>query len=180
MIDKQNTDRKKKIFPVILLLCVIMGGTGLFYYKNKEDIASTVSKKETVKDRNSISSKKETVNEKNSAVEEYESLENGTNNSFSTYYNGYIYYKKGHVLYRRNMTKSHGMETDIVYYLQDEDANFVIMDGNIYIDDYDETVCLRKLIKKEENSEKETTLSQTEGANISLYRWRSGLLLYME
>ena len=119
MIDKQNTDRKKKIFPVILLLCVIMGGTGLFYYKNKEDIASTVSKKETVKDRNSISSKKETVNEKNSAVEEYESLENGTNNSFSTYYNGYIYYKKGHVLYRRNMTKSHGMETDIVYYLQD-------------------------------------------------------------
>ena len=49
-----------------------MGGTGLFYYKNKEDIASTVSKKETVKDRNSISSKKETVNEKNSAVEEYE------------------------------------------------------------------------------------------------------------
>ena len=133
MIDKQNTDRKKKIFPVILLLCVIMGGTGLFYYKNKEDIASTVSKKETVKDRNSISSKKETVNEKNSAVEEYESLENGTNNSFSTYYNGYIYYKKGHVLYRRNMTKSHGMETDIVYYLQDEDANFVIMDGNIYV-----------------------------------------------
>lgn len=175
MIDKQNTDRKKKIFPVILLLCVIMGGTGLFYYKNKEDIASTVSKKETVKDRNSISSKKETVNEKNSAVEEYESLENGTNNSFSTYYNGYIYYKKGHVLYRRNMTKSHGMETDIVYYLQDEDANFVIMDGNIYIDDYDETVCLRKLIKKEENSEKETTLSQTEGAT---YLYTDGEAVY--
>ncbi len=35
MIDKQNTDRKKKIFLIILLLCVIMGGTGLFYYKNK-------------------------------------------------------------------------------------------------------------------------------------------------
>lgn len=182
MIDKQNTERKRKILPIILLLCVIMGGTGLFYYKNKGDFFSTADKRETVNDKNSTAEEKKIVNGKNGSVEEYESLENGTNNSFSRYYNGYIYYKKGHCLYRRNLANSHETEDDIICYLQDENANFVIMDGKIYVDDYDEEDCSRKLIKKVEDSEKETIFDQingeaylyTDGEAIYYCAWDSG------
>lgn len=47
-----------------------------------------------------------------------------SNNSFSTYYDGYIYYKKGAYLCRQKTEEYDGVET--IYYLKDEDAAFII------------------------------------------------------
>lgn len=40
-------------------------------------------------------------------------------------------------MYREKAEGSDGVET--LYSFNDEDANFVIMDGDIYVDDYSET-----------------------------------------
>lgn len=131
--NEKNTGGKKGIIPVIVLLCVIVAGAGFFYYKSKGGSASTAGDKGIEKS-------------KNDTAKVYEDTENGTQNSFSKYYDGYIYYREGDYLYREKAEGSDGVET--LYSFNDEDANFVIMDGDIYVDDYSETGDSRELLKK--------------------------------
>ena len=126
--NKKNTDGKKGILSVILLLCLVVAGAGFFYYKNKGGVTSFTDGKKS----------------KNATVKEYEDSVNGANNSFSTYYDGYIYYKIGAYLCRQK-TEDDGVE--IIYSLKDEDAAFIIMDGKLYINYQDKTDNLYKLIK---------------------------------
>ena len=123
--EKQKAG-KKRVLPIIVLLCVILAGAGFFYYKNKGGVTSS-------------------TDGKNATVKEYEDSVNGTNNSFSTYYDGYIYYKKGAYLCRQKTEEYDGVET--IYYLKDEDAAFIIMDGKLYINYQDKADNLYKLIK---------------------------------
>ena len=127
--NKKNTGGKKGILSVILLLCLVVAGAGFFYYKNKGEVTSFTDGEKS----------------KNATVKEYEDSVNGANNSFSTYYDGYIYYKKGAYLCRQKTEEYDGVET--IYYLKDEDAAFIIMDGKLYINYQDKTDNLYKLIK---------------------------------
>ena len=156
--EKQKAG-KKRVLPIIVLLCVILAGAGFFYYKNKGGVTSS-------------------TDGKNATVKEYEDSVNGTNNSFSTYYDGYIYYKKGAYLCRQKTEEYDGVET--IYYLKDEDTAFIIMDGKLYINYQDKTDNLYKLIKVDLPTDV-TILSQnqeesylyTEGEMIYYCTWNS-------
>ena len=157
--NEKNTGGKKGISPVIVLLCVIVAGAGFFYYKSKGGSASTAGDKGIEKS-------------KNDTAKVYEDTENGTQNSFSKYYDGYIYYREGDYLYREKEEGSDGVET--LYSFNDEDANFVIMDGDIYVDDYSETGDSRELLKKD-SSGKVKTLEENTGEN---YLYTDGEAVY--
>ena len=156
--EKQKAG-KKRVLPIIVLLCVILAGAGFFYYKNKGGVTSS-------------------TDGKNATVKEYEDSVNGTNNSFSTYYDGYIYYKKGAYLCRQKTEEYDGVET--IYYLKDEDTAFIIMDGKLYINYQDKTDNLYKFIKVDLPTDV-TILSQnqeesylyTEGEMIYYCTWNS-------
>lgn len=123
---------KKRILPIIVLLCVIVAGIGFFYHKSKGGTTNTTDNAGLQKS-------------KKNDVKVYEDTENGSDNFFSRYYKGYVYYKKGGYLYRQKMNSDD--EEEEIYYLGDENSDFVIMDDDIYINYYEETDNLYKLVK---------------------------------
>lgn len=129
---------KKRVLPIVVLLCVIVAGAGFFYHKSKSGTTNTTDNTESEK-------------RKKKDVKVYEDSKNGSDNFFSQYYNGYIYYKREGYLYREKMEGDNEAET--IYYLGDGNSDFVIMDGDIYISYYEETDGLYKLIKVDEDGE---------------------------
>lgn len=137
---------KKRILPIIVFLCIIVAGAGFFYHKSKGGKTNTTDNTDSEK-----SKKKD--------VKVYEDSPNGSDNFFSRYYKGYIYYKKGGYLYRQKV-KSDDEEEEI-YYLGDGDSDFVIMDGDIYINYYEEEDGLYKLVKVDDSGD-EISIDQRE------------------
>ena len=146
---KENGENKKKkagkkgILPIVLFLCVIIVGAGFFYYKSKDG---------------SINATGDAKSKKND-IKVYEDTENGSDNFFSSYYKGYVYYKKGGYLYRQKMNSND--EEEEIYYLGDGNSDFVIRDGDIYIYYYEEEDGLYKLVKVDEYGD-ETLIDQRE------------------
>ena len=146
---KENGENKKKkagkkgILPIVLLLCVIIVGAGFFYYKSKDGSINATGD----------------VKSKKNDIKVYEDTENGSDNFFSSYYKGYVYYKKEGYLYRQKMNSND--EEEEIYYLGDGNSDFVIRDGDIYIYYYEEDDGLYKLVKVDEYGD-ETLIDQRE------------------
>lgn len=132
--EKENgeNEKKKGVLSIVLLLCVLIAGAGVFYYKNKGGSTNTADNAGLQKS-------------KKNDVKVYEDTENGSDNFFSRYYKGYVYYKKEGYLYRQKMNSDD--EEEVIYYLGDENSDFVIMDGDIYINYYERKDDLYKLVK---------------------------------
>ena len=133
--NQKKTGVKKGIISAILLLCVIVAGAGFFYYKKSGGSADSADGNKVEKSKNDTVKKA------------YKDSANGINNEVSTYYDGYIYYKKGNEIWRHKEEENDGEEDGFVCYLEDETDNFVVMDGDIYINTCNDTEDLYKLLK---------------------------------
>lgn len=166
--DKKAENGKKGIIPAILLLCVIVVGVGVFYYKNKVGDTKTTS----------TTNKKEIEKSKNNTAKEYEDSANGVWNSYSEYYKGDIYYIGDECLYKKNADTE---EIEILYNMGDEAGAysfFKIFNDSIYLTYTNaELNYNHKVVKLNCNGEEETEFGM--GDCNGLYVYGENLYCYI-
>lgn len=166
--DKKVEKGKKGIIPAILLLCVIVAGAGVFYYRNKGGDTKTAS----------TTNKKEIEKSKNNTAKEYEDSANGVWNSYSEYYKGDIYYIGSECLYKKNADTE---EIEILYNMGDEAGAysfFKIFNDSIYLTYTNaELNYNHKVVKLNCNGEEETKFGM--GDCNGLYVYGENLYCYV-